>query len=146
MDVAWAREQTKQRKALGNTRPIKKLETTDEAAKPPVARKRRVSPARVSAKVVAAARSCLPSASWGRFQRRIGWEASQLQKKRDLMRHVGEARRRGGCVTHESDAPQPDRERAVRMKAATRIRVEGQVSAGFEAVREALAENFSRQH
>ncbi len=32
--IAWAREQTKQRKALGNTRPNKKLET-GEAALPP---------------------------------------------------------------------------------------------------------------
>ena len=42
--IAWAREQTKQRKALGNTSPDK-----NEAALPPVAQKRRVRPARVSA-------------------------------------------------------------------------------------------------
>jgi hypothetical protein len=46
--IAWAREQTKQRKALGNTRPNKKLETTGGDAVPPVARKRRARPARVS--------------------------------------------------------------------------------------------------
>lgn len=31
------------------------------------------------------------------------------------------------------------------MKASQRIRIEGHVSAGFEAVREAFAENFSRR-
>lgn len=44
--IAWAREQTKQRKALGNTNPHKKAETTAGTAKSPVARKRRVRPAR----------------------------------------------------------------------------------------------------
>ena len=45
--IAWAREQTKQRKALGNPSPNKALETTGGASKSSVARKRRVRPARV---------------------------------------------------------------------------------------------------
>ncbi len=40
--IAWAREQTKQRKALGNVHPNKKQETTGVAAKSSVIRKRRV--------------------------------------------------------------------------------------------------------
>ncbi|GDX11873.1 hypothetical protein LBMAG57_36450 [Verrucomicrobiota bacterium] len=47
--IAWAREQTRQRKALGNARPDKALETTGGASKSSVARKRRVRPARVLA-------------------------------------------------------------------------------------------------
>jgi hypothetical protein len=47
--IAWAREQTKQRKAVGNAGPNKTLETTGGASPSPVARKRRVRPARVSA-------------------------------------------------------------------------------------------------
>ena len=47
--IAWAREQTKQRKALDNTSPHKTLETTGGATKSPVARKRRARPARASA-------------------------------------------------------------------------------------------------
>ncbi len=47
--LVWIREQTKLRKeALGNPKP-KALETAGGAAKTPVARKRRVSTARVSA-------------------------------------------------------------------------------------------------
>ena len=46
--IAWAREQTKQRKALGNAGPTKTLETTGGASVPPVSRKRSVRPARVS--------------------------------------------------------------------------------------------------
>ena len=47
--IAWAREQTKQRKALGNTSPNKTLETTGGVSVSPVTRKRRVRPASVSA-------------------------------------------------------------------------------------------------
>jgi len=48
--LVWIREQTRIRKeAIGNTRQNKKLETTGGASKSPVARKRRVRPARVSA-------------------------------------------------------------------------------------------------
>ena len=47
--IAWAREQTKERKALGYASPSKTPETTGGAAKSPVARKRRVRAARVSA-------------------------------------------------------------------------------------------------
>ena len=46
--IAWAREQTKQRKAQGNTRPNTQ-ETTGGASVSPVTRKRRVRAARVSA-------------------------------------------------------------------------------------------------
>ncbi|MFN0078425.1 MAG: hypothetical protein ACKVY0_18365 [Prosthecobacter sp.] len=46
--IAWARGQTKRRETLGNTRPSKTLAATGGAAKSPVARKRRVRPARVS--------------------------------------------------------------------------------------------------
>ncbi len=48
--LVWIREQTKLRKeALGNSRQNKTLETTGGASVPPVTRKRRVRPARVSA-------------------------------------------------------------------------------------------------
>ena len=47
--IAWAREQTKQRKAQGNASPSKTLETTGGASKSPAAKKRRTRPARVSA-------------------------------------------------------------------------------------------------
>jgi len=48
--LVWIREQTKLRKeALGDTRQNKSPGTTGGASKPPVARKRRVRPARVSA-------------------------------------------------------------------------------------------------
>jgi hypothetical protein len=48
--LVWIREQTKLRKeALGNERQNKTLETTGGASVSPVARKRRVRPARVSA-------------------------------------------------------------------------------------------------
>ena len=47
--IAWAREQTKQRKALGNAGPNQTLETTAAASPSPVARKRRARPARASA-------------------------------------------------------------------------------------------------
>ena len=47
--IAWAREQTRHRKAIGNASPNKTLETTGGASVSPVARKRRVRPARVSA-------------------------------------------------------------------------------------------------
>ena len=46
--IAWAREQTKQRKAAGTGGPKKTLETTGGASVSPVTRKRRVRPARVS--------------------------------------------------------------------------------------------------
>ncbi|HBJ84044.1 MAG TPA: hypothetical protein DDZ88_09290 [Verrucomicrobiales bacterium] len=46
--IAWAREQTKQRKALGDTRPNKKLETAGGAVVSPVARKRRARVVRAS--------------------------------------------------------------------------------------------------
>ena len=46
--IAWAREQTKQRKAAGNAVPNHKTpETTDEPSVSPVTRKRRARPARV---------------------------------------------------------------------------------------------------
>ena len=47
--IAWAREQTKQRKALGNASPNKTLKTIGGASLPTLARKRRVRPARASA-------------------------------------------------------------------------------------------------
>ena len=48
--LVWIREQTRIRKEeLTNTRQNKALETTGGAVKSPVARKRRVRPARVSA-------------------------------------------------------------------------------------------------
>ena len=48
--LVWIREQTKLRKeAPGNSRQNQSPETTGGAAKSPVARKRRVRPARVSA-------------------------------------------------------------------------------------------------
>jgi hypothetical protein len=47
--IAWAREQTKQRKALGNASLIKTLETTGGGSKPPAAKKRRTRTARISA-------------------------------------------------------------------------------------------------
>lgn len=48
--LVWIREQTKLRKeTLGNSRQNKTLETTGGASKSPVARKRGLRPARVSA-------------------------------------------------------------------------------------------------
>lgn len=47
--IAWARAQTKQRKALGKANPDKALETAGGASKSSVARKRRVRLARVLA-------------------------------------------------------------------------------------------------
>ena len=48
--LVWIREQTMLRKqAISNTRQNKTLETTGGAAKPPMARRRRVRPARASA-------------------------------------------------------------------------------------------------
>ena len=47
--IAWAREQTKQRKALGSANSSKTLEIADGHSKPPAARARRSRPARVSA-------------------------------------------------------------------------------------------------
>jgi hypothetical protein len=47
--IAWAREQTKQRKALGSVSPNKTLETPGGASKSPVTRKRRARSARVPA-------------------------------------------------------------------------------------------------
>jgi hypothetical protein len=46
--IAWAREQTKQRKALGNSSPNETLQITSGASKAPAIRKRRVRPARIS--------------------------------------------------------------------------------------------------
>lgn len=47
--IAWAREQTKQRKAAGNPGPNQTTEATPAPAKSPVARKRRGRPAGASA-------------------------------------------------------------------------------------------------
>jgi hypothetical protein len=46
--IAWAREQTKQRKAAGNAGPDQTPEATTGPTKPSVARKRRERPAHVS--------------------------------------------------------------------------------------------------
>jgi CubicO group peptidase (beta-lactamase class C family) len=46
----------------------------------------------------------------------------------------------------ESDALRLTKRRTPPMKASQRIHIEGHVSAGFEGVRDAFAENFSRRH
>ena len=47
---------------------------------------------------------------------------------------------------NESDSPRSKERRSPSMKASQRIHIEGHVSAGFDAVRDAFAENFSLRH